>query len=1333
MEPCVEDADCPGSRSCVRGLCPEPALCQGPLDCDRGRVCVQEECRDECGADHPCPGSQVCNEETALCEESGPCESDHDCLGQRRCSAGACVEPCVEDADCPGSRSCVGGLCPEPEICILAEDCDPGRVCAARACVPACGPEQPCPGRQGCDPDTGLCREPPRCLEELDCLGQRLCFHGACVDPCESDADCQGTRHCLDSVCPEPELCFTPADCDPGRVCLDHHCRDTCDEHRPCPGRQVCDEETLVCTEPERCEEELDCLDERFCLAGRCTEPCGRDEDCPGAQRCQADTGRCEEPDHCVGDQDCLEGRVCEQSACFLPECEENDDCPAVCVDRRCAAAAPAACGPGSACPEPQICAPLGACLLDGPCQDDEDCPQGTRLCDPDSQRCVCCRSDEDCSGAEYCVSGLCTFVGACGADEDCPGERRCDEEGFCAPAGGCDGDRFDVEDGVPELVARTYTGLLLCDGSQDLYSTTVAASEGLRVVLRHPPGEGDLSLALREAGADLEVLAQSDLRHGVEQVGVDPGPEERDLEIVVRGRPGASVLYAISLERLSEEDCVQDSFEGLLGNDDAAHASPIGLGAHEHKLCPGDEDWFALALPAGSRVALTATTDGAAHALLLDLLGPDGTLIAQGRDDGGTLLASAEVGSPGRHLIRIRANDADALVPVLLEVSAAAVDGAEALACDHPLPLEPARPTTFPRFVPVPRFSISCGQEQAADHLAAFELAQPALVSAQAVRVLGLAIRGVCTDPGSEVVCASGPDPVLEEVFLDAGTWYLVVQSFGLLPPEVLLTARAQCELDVDCGDGSVCDGGICHAPCLGHGDCPGAQSCEPATGHCLEPEVCQDPADCLGLRACRHDGVCFLPQCEESSDCQVACVDRSCADGPPVECRGDEDCPGQQTCVQAGACLLDEPCTRDEDCPAGAPLCAPAHARCLVCRSDNDCATSEACRQGRCLYLGLCEEDEDCPGERVCAQSGECEPAGECAGDRFDTIPGLSALLPRTYTGLLLCDGSQDLYSTTVAASEGLRVVLRHDPSGGDLSLALTDDGVPAVELARSDHPHGVEVLGLDAAPQAHTVHIEVRGRPGFSVSYSLTLERQGPEACAPDGLEGLLGNDDAAHATWINAGLQDHALCPGDEDWFVAEVSAGTRLTARATPVQVEVQMALSLLAPEHGTLAVGVDDGQSQVLSADIIVPGRHQLRVHSPRPDGRTRVQLELGASPADRSETLACAHPTPLLAGELLTFARTLPARRFLLSCGLVQDVDYLATFELGGPASISLQVVGGDTVALRSVCDDAGSELICVSGVDPSLKDLDLEAGAWFVVVQSFGDQVPEIMLEVH
>ena len=336
----------------------------------------------------------------------------------------------------------------------------------------------------------------------------------------------------------------------------------------------------------------------------------------------------------------------------------------------------------------------------------------------------------------------------------------------------------------------------MLCDGSLDVYEAHVSAGEGLWVVLRHDPGAGDLALELHTLGGLGPVLVgRSDGLHGVEALGVDAGPQGYDLDVVVSGRPGASVDYSLTLERLPGDACVADAFEGLLGNDDGAHATPIGFGEHHHTLCPGDEDWFSVSLPAGARVTLAAAPEGGAGDAELTLLGPGGDVLAEGADAGdGSLRAEADSAEPGPHRIRVRPARADERVPVRLTIDGAPAADAAALACQAALPLVADEPLLLPATEYVPRLPLSCGDPgEDGEHVARFELPGAASVT---LEVLGapfyaIAVRSDCADEGSDVACELLLDPLAGSVLeadLVAGPWFAVVKTSGAPRPELLL-----------------------------------------------------------------------------------------------------------------------------------------------------------------------------------------------------------------------------------------------------------------------------------------------------------------------------------------------------------------------------------------------------------------------------------------------------------------------------------------------------------------------------------------------------------------
>ena len=874
----------------------------------------------------------------------------------------------------------------------------------------------------------------------------------------------------------------------------------------------------------------------------------------------------------------------------------------------------------------------------------------------------------------------------------------------------------------------------MLCDGVEDRYRAHARPGEGLLVVLRHHPGEGDLSLEIRKPEVELPPLSRSDTLHGVEVVGVQAAPDPQDLDIVVKGRAGFHVGYSLTLRRHPAEGCIPDPFERLLGNDDAQHATRTGLGDHEIVLCQGDEDWFALQMPAGSRLDLQASGEESLDHVALTVMAPGQELLAQGEQEGDSLLASADVVIPGRYLVRLRSLRPDVRIPLRLRMEAVAVEEAETLACEHGVDLVPGILTAIQPTVAVDRFTLSCSLPLNADYVASFELPQPGLVSARVTGATSMAIRGDCDERASELACVLGRGAVIEDLLLDAGRWYLVWEASGLTLTQVLVTVRGLCEQDANCDASDRCDGGVCHLACREDDDCEGAQICTAGSGHCREPERCESPRDCAGLRVCRYDGQCFLPLCEENADCgEGVCIDRSCAQGPRVSCRDDGDCPGPQVCTELGLCVLAQPCIQDEDCPEGAGICDLARGSCVVCTTGGHCDFAELCEEGRCIYQGFCTDGGQCPGDRVCGPNWSCLPPEGCPGDRFDGLADPPLLVARTYGGLLLCDGSEDRYVTTVPAQTGLQVVLRHCPADGDLSLVLRKPLPVPEELARSDQPLGMEVVELDAAPEERTFDIVIQGRPGFSVPYSLSLERRGAEACAADGFEGLLGNDEPDHASPIGPGTYELSLCSGDEDWFALQIAAGTRLRARGLPSSPNTLVDLALLASEEQEpLAEGQEEGEGEerfvTLSEDITQPGRYFLRLRPGQgPDSGGNVVLEIDAQAAANAETLACAHPLPLVAGEAITLPMTLPVALFNLSCaeGLPEStVDHLASFSLAQESVVSLRSGEGSRIALRSVCDDPDSEQLCTRAMDPALQEVSLAAGTWFVLVRGGADR---------
>lgn len=978
-----------------------------------------------------------------------------------------------------------------------------------------------CRGNQTCQPASGRCVEADACLNDGDCLGDRICVGDACQERCGDDNDCPGNRQCDvgSGRCPEAAFCINAADCDPGRSCVAGRCSDDCAADEECPGLQTCDVGRRQCREPAVCEGDRDCIGPRLCDGGQCHDACRADGDCRGSATCDLDDGHCIEGLVCRNDGDCLGRRACENAACFDAQCAESQECaPQACVDRRCDDRPAPACAAGADCDGSQVCSPGGACVLDGRCEADDECPAGAPVCA--QGWCAGCGTDDDCAGAEVCRLGWCELVRGCVADPDCPGDRQCDD-GQCTPIQ-CDGDRFDGQDGGDRrLVGRVYTGLVLCDGEPEVYQVTARAGEGLRVTLRHEPGPAGVSLRIHPQGSPQLTLAWSDRRHGVEELALDSAPGARALELVVQGRPGWSPEYSLDIERLGANDCPRDSFEGLLGNEDGAHAAPVGAGDHAHVICEGDEDWFAVRAGAGTVLRTRISPGPDARGQAMEIQSADGELLAQGAPAGGALVAQVTAQETGPHMIRVRSTRPAERFSSLLSVDALAAPEAPVLACASGQRLVPGRVHQLRPHIGADRFRQRCAGAPAgglvADHVVWFEMHEEDVIR---LRLLGgqdrsiLAIRTECPEADSELQCEVGAAAEIAGLQLRPGVHYVIVRSpAGVAPPALLLDIGARCEIDRDCPGGFHCDGGRCRVPCDdGANPCEDGLSCDVGTGHCVEVDPCESDASCAGVRACEPhvQASCFNPDCEDNSECDDggSCVDRSCAPAPPGGCDVDNPCAGDLLCDADGACVQDGACANNGDCPPGAPVCHVDSGSCVLCLGDVGCSAAEVCRPVSdddpvptyCQYDGFCAGDEECPGTRFCQNPDFPEDHGNpdvcfaapCDGDRFDVDLGVTPLRWRSYSGLIRCDGQDDTYVVRVPAGASGRVTVRNAPEDGDLVVRVQEAANPGIDISVSQGSVGVEIAEVPPAGAEREINVVVGGRAGFSVPYSITLER-------------------------------------------------------------------------------------------------------------------------------------------------------------------------------------------------------------------------------------------------
>ncbi len=507
---------------------------------------------------------------------------------------------------------------------------------------------------------------------------------------------------------------------------------------------------------PAHCDEDEDCPGDSLCNLDGCHPPC-EPLSCPGAQIC--DNQRCQEPINCLDDEDCLGLRVCENLTCIDLGCQTHDECPFLCVNRACEDSIVTFCSQEQPCPVPQVCTPLGACVLDAPCSDSADCPEGLGFCDQGS--CVSCIHDSDCTNSESCNYGRCHLVRGCQVDDDCPGERHC-LNSECR-TGICEFDTLDLLEN-PTLQTRAYTDLILCDGDIDVYNIEIPGGEGLSITLRHDPYV-DLLMEI-QSPATLDTIMVSDEFGSVERLIIPPAQEMRNWALVVAGQNGYSIPYSLDLRTISQDSCIPDELEGPHGNNNQQQASFISTGSYNISLCEGDHDWFQARLAPGTR----ATVEISEPLPNLEVFDEFGELILQESGSFDSLSERAYYihiyGDAGTYELSFQVNSSEN------PLEQRCVQ-AEEIQIGQPLIINPSIGTQV--------FHPSCGSAEADSFVAMFELFEPSSINIDVNGAhLGaiISVQADCQDSESELICVTAQEGRIENLSLNAGSYFILVQE---------------------------------------------------------------------------------------------------------------------------------------------------------------------------------------------------------------------------------------------------------------------------------------------------------------------------------------------------------------------------------------------------------------------------------------------------------------------------------------------------------------------------------------------------------------------------
>jgi len=489
------DGDCVCQPVCAGKACGDDGCggscgaCDAGKSCTDAGACVAGPCTPDC-AGKAC-GPDGCGGSCGACSDGNGCTAD-------LCVAGACVfdattkddQLCPDDGLTCTTDRCAGGACTH----VRASGCLIAGVCHAN------GDANPANACQRCDDQAPLAWTPR--FDGSPCDDGDACTHG---DTCHAGTCASGTP----TVCAPLSACHKAGACDPatgtcttpvlpdGTACDDgdagtgnDRCNDGVCSGWPCgcSGTSACCDGCFATNEGGACSDQNPCTTGDTCGGGTCLPGapvlCPAADACHVSGSCQPSTGLCSTPpakdglpcddgdqatraDRCVNGMCVGEGCLCSGAGACCDGCQPKseglgcDDGSActvgeVCDGGACLGGQPKPCETGSACLQPQGCAPqTGECLAsplpDGTPCDDGDEGTGGDACDGGTcagAPCTCFAVDACCDGCfawndgGACDDGdLCTLDDACadgacaaGATVDCV-----DAPGDCRSPTGCD------------------------------------------------------------------------------------------------------------------------------------------------------------------------------------------------------------------------------------------------------------------------------------------------------------------------------------------------------------------------------------------------------------------------------------------------------------------------------------------------------------------------------------------------------------------------------------------------------------------------------------------------------------------------------------------------------------------------------------------------------------------------------------------------------------------------------------------------------------------------------------------------------------------------------
>jgi hypothetical protein len=210
-----------------------------------------------------------------------------------------------------------------------------------------------------------------------------------------------------------------------------------------------------------------------------------------------------------------------------------------------------------------------------------------------------------------------------------------------------------------------------ICAGDDDFYRVTLGTGDRLTAQIAFDNQEADLDLYLLDAaGTVVESSTGVGSTESVSHTALASGA----YVVRVVGYGGAEGPYTLTLAVVpATSTCHEDAYEE---NDTAAAARTVQPGTLDGQLCRGDDDFYGVALNAGDTLTATVTfAQPAGGTLVLVLLAPGGAALDESTGASGAAEVSTVATAAGTHVVRVYGtNGAEAAYALGIQVQPAVV-----------------------------------------------------------------------------------------------------------------------------------------------------------------------------------------------------------------------------------------------------------------------------------------------------------------------------------------------------------------------------------------------------------------------------------------------------------------------------------------------------------------------------------------------------------------------------------------------------------------------------------------------------------------------------------